>query len=123
VIALSGDHGSAKSTLCAMLKCLIDPNTAPMRSLPREDLDLFIAANNSHVLAFDNVSGLPQGISDTLCRLSTGGGFAVRQLYTDQDEILFDVVRPVILNGIEEIITKPDLADRSFPNAAGDPRR
>jgi hypothetical protein len=114
VIALSGEHGSAKSTLCAMLRGLIDPNTAPMRSLPREDLDLFIAANNSHVLAFDNVSGLPPWTSDTLCRLSTGGGFAVRQLYTDQDEMLFDAVRPVILNGIEEVITKPDLADRTL---------
>lgn len=36
------------------------------------------------------------------------------QLYTDEDEMLFDAVRPVILNGIEEIITKPDLADRTL---------
>jgi hypothetical protein len=65
------------------------------------------------VLAFDNVSGLPAWISDTLCRLATGGGFAVRQLYTDQDEVLFDAARPVILNGIEDIVTRPDLADRA----------
>jgi hypothetical protein len=45
--------------------------------------------------------------------LATGGGFAVRQLYTDQDEVLFDATRPVILNGIEEIVTRPDLADRA----------
>ena len=37
----------------------------------------------------------------------------MRQLYTDQDEVLFDASRPVILNGIEEIITRPDLADRA----------
>jgi hypothetical protein len=49
----------------------------------------------------------------TLCRLATGGGFAVRQLYTDQDEVLFDATRPVILNGIEDIVTRPDLADRA----------
>ncbi|MDP8994923.1 MAG: hypothetical protein M3N07_08100 [Pseudomonadota bacterium] len=65
------------------------------------------------MLAFDNVSGLPAWISDTLCRLATGGGFAVRQLYTDQDEVLFDAARPVILNGIEDIVTRPDLADRA----------
>ena len=59
------------------------------------------------------MSGLPAWISDTLCRLATGGGFAVRQLYTDQDEVLFDATRPVILNGIEEIVTRPDLADRA----------
>jgi hypothetical protein len=107
VIVLSGEQGSAKSTFSAILRALLDPNTAPLRVLPREDRDLFIAASNGHVLVFDNVSGLPAWISDTLCRLATGGGFAVRQLYTDQDEVLFDATRPVILNGIEDIVTRP----------------
>ena len=114
VLVLSGEQGSAKSTFAAILRALLDPNTAPLRALPREDRDLFIAASNGHVLAFDNVSGLPGWISDTLCRLATGGGFAVRQLYTDQDEVLFDASRPVILNGIEDIVTRPDLADRAL---------
>ena len=113
VIVLSGEQGSAKSTFSAILRALLDPNTAPLRALPREDRDLFIAASNGHVLAFDNVSGLPTWISDTLCRLATGGGFAVRQLYSDQDEVLFDAARPVILNGIEDIVTRPDLVDRA----------
>ncbi|MCH8999527.1 MAG: hypothetical protein IID48_14870, partial [Proteobacteria bacterium] len=114
VIVLSGEQGSAKSTFSAVLRALLDPNTAPLRALPREDRDLFIAATNGHVLTFDNVSGLPAWISDTLCRLATGGGFAVRQLYTDQDEVLFDATRPVVLNGIEDIVTRPDLADRAI---------
>lgn len=113
VIVLSGEQGSAKSTFSSVLRALIDPNAAPLRALPREDRDLFIAANNAHVLAFDNVSGLPTWISDTLCRLATGGGFAVRQLHTDQDEVLFDAVRPAILNGIEDFVTRSDLADRA----------
>jgi hypothetical protein len=114
VLALLGVQGAAKSTFTTILRSLVDPNTAPLRALPREDRDLFIAANNSLVLAFDNVSGLPSWISDTLCRLATGGGFAVRQLYTDQDEVLFDSRRPILLNGIEDYITRPDLADRSI---------
>ena len=113
VLVLSGEQGSAKSTFSELLRALIDPNTAPLRALSREDRELFIAANNGHVLAFDNVSGLRDWISDTLCRLATGGGFAVRQLYTDQDEVLFDAARPVILNGIEDIVARPDLADRA----------
>ena len=114
VIVLSGEQGSAKSTFSAIVRALLDPNSAPLRALPREDRDLFIAATNSHVLTFDNVSRLPAWISDTICRLATGGGFAVRQLYTDQDEVLFDATRPVILNGIEDIVTRPDLADRAI---------
>jgi hypothetical protein len=38
----------------------------------------------------------------------------VRQLYTDQDEVLFDAARPLILNGIEDIVTRSDLADRAL---------
>jgi len=114
VLGLSGEQGVAKSMMSRFLRALIDPNTAPLRALPREDRDLFIAANNGHVLGFDNASGIPPWISDTLCRLATGGGFSVRQLYTDDSEMLFDAMRPAILNGIEDVATRPDLADRAI---------
>lgn len=114
VMVLSGEQGSAKSTFSKILRGLLDPKIAPLRALPREERDLFIAANNGHLLVFDNVSGLPHWTSDTLCRLATGGGFAVRQLYTDQDEVLFDATRPLILNGIEDMVARPDLADRAI---------
>jgi len=114
VLDLTGEHGSAKSTFARVLRKLIDPNSAPLRALPREDRDLFIAANNGHLLVFDNVSKMPDWVSDTLCRLATGGGFAARQLYSDQDEALFDAMRPIVLNGIEDIIGRPDLADRAI---------
>ena len=114
LIVVSGEQGSAKSTFSTILRSLLDPNTAPLRALPRNDRDLFIAANNAHVLAFDNISGLPARISDTLCQLASGGGFAVRQLYTDQEEVVFVAARPVILNGIEDIVTRADLADRAL---------
>ena len=75
VLALAGEHGSAKSTCSTILRRLIDPSSAPLRALPREDRDLFIKATNGHALTFDNISGLPPWLSDTLCRLATGGGF------------------------------------------------
>jgi hypothetical protein len=114
LVVLSGEQGSAKSTFSAVLRALIDPNAAPLRALPRDDRDLFIAANNAHLLVFDNVSGMPGWLSDALCRLATGGGFATRQLYSDQDETIFDACRPVVLNGIEDVVTRPDLADRAI---------
>ena len=51
-------------------------------------------------------------LSDALCRLASGGSFAVRQLYTDEDEVLFQAARPLLVNGIEDVISRPDLADR-----------
>ena len=114
VLAFASEQGSAKSTASKILRALIDPNTAPLRALPRNDRELFISATNAHLLVYDNVSGLQPWLSDTLCRLSSGGGFSVRSLWTNNDEVLFEAARPAILNGIEDIITRPDLADRSL---------
>src|SRR5260221_685675 len=72
-----------RAVLSKLLKDLVDPNVAPVRALAREERDLVIAANNSHVLAFDNLSGLPHALSDAFCRLATGASFGLRQLYTD----------------------------------------
>jgi hypothetical protein len=114
VLAIAGEQGSAKTVLSKLLRAVIDPSVAPVRALPRDERELFIAASNGHVLAFDNLSGLPPWLSDTLCRLTSGGAFSTRRLFTDQDEILFAAARPVILNGIEDVITRPDLADRAI---------
>src|SRR5437762_12844569 len=69
-----------------------------------------IAAHNGHLLAFDNLSGLPAWLSDALCRLASGSSFAVRQLYTDDEEVLFKAARPTLLNGIG----RSDMADRAI---------
>jgi len=114
VLIVSGEHGSAKTSFVSTLRAMVDPNSTPMRSTPRDDRDLFISASNAHVLAFDNLSGLPGWLSDALCRLATGGGFSTRQLYSDADEILFDAMRPIAVNGIEDIVSRPDLADRGL---------
>jgi hypothetical protein len=114
ILAIAGEQGSAKTVLSKLLRALIDPSLGPVRALPRDERELFIASSNGHVLAFDNLSGLPPWLSDTLCRLTSGGAFSTRRLFTDQDEILLTAARPVILNGIEDIITRPDLADRAI---------
>jgi hypothetical protein len=114
LLALHGEQGSAKTTTARFLRALLDPNQAPLRSEPREPRDLMIAANNGWICAFDNLSCLPQWLSDALCRLSTGGGFSTRELYTDDEEIIFEAKRPIILTGIEELATRGDLLDRAL---------
>ncbi len=114
ILVLQGIQGSAKSTAERVLRSLIDPSIAPLRTPPREERDLVIAANNSWIIALDNLSGLPPWLSDALCRLAAGGGFSTRELYTDTDEILIDVQRPVILNGIDDLATRHDLIDRAL---------
>jgi hypothetical protein len=74
-----------------------------------------ISAVNSWILAFDNMSQIPPWLSDLMCRLATGGGMAIRTMYADMDETLFQASRPIILNGINSVTSEPDLADRSIP--------
>lgn len=112
ILALFAEQGSGKSTIGRLLRELVDPNAAPLRAEPNDGRDLMIAASNSWCLAYDNLSHVPPWLSDALCRLSTGGGFATRELYTDQDEVIFDSQRPVLLTSIEEVATRSDLLDR-----------
>ncbi len=114
ILVLGGEQGSAKSTACRLIRELIDPNSAPLRRLPRDERDVWISAKNSNLISFDNVSYLPDWLSDCLCSLSTGGGFGTRQLYEDDQEVLFDSMRPLLLNGIGSIATRGDLLDRSL---------
>ncbi|MEX2013931.1 MAG: hypothetical protein WD896_01085, partial [Parcubacteria group bacterium] len=112
ILALHGEHGSAKSTTARVIRALLDPNKAPLRSQPKDSRDLMIAANNGWCLSFDNLSFIPNKLSDDLCRLATGGGFTTRELYSDSEETIFDAQRPVLINGIEELATRSDLLDR-----------
>lgn len=114
VLAVSGEQGSAKTTLCKLGRRLIDPSVADMRRPPKNERDVFITGSNAWIFACNNVSGLRPEISDALCALATDGGFATRQLYSNDDEAIFSERRPVILNGIDPPATRSDLVDRSI---------
>lgn len=114
LLALSGEQGSAKSTTTRLLRAIVDPNASPIRTLPRNEEDLFISARGSWVLAFDNLSGISWQMSDALSRLATGGGIAKRRLYSDIDEIVLRAMRPIILNGIGSVVNRGDLVDRAI---------
>ncbi len=113
ILVLNGEQGSAKSSLARVLKELIDPSEAELRSQPEDVRDLMIGAYNGWVLAYDNISRISGDISDLLCVIATGGGYAKRRLYSDTDEILINVQRPIVLTGIADFITRPDLMSRA----------
>ncbi len=114
ILDINGEHGTAKSTAERYLRRTIDPNTADLRLPPKEPRDIMIAALNSHVLAYDNLSKIDDWFSDAMCVLATGGGFSTRELFSDMDETLFSAERPIMLNGITDVITRPDLLDRAI---------
>ena len=63
---------------------------------------------------FDNLSELSEGCSDMLCRSVSGYGFSKRELYTNDDDVIYNIKRTIGINGINLTATKPDLLERSI---------
>jgi hypothetical protein len=115
--AFVGPQGSAKSTNQSLILAISDPrlsSEAGRNRLPRNDNDLVVMAKQNRVLSFDNVSAIPEWLSDAFCTLSTGGGMMRRRLYTDDDVISYSQKKPILINGIGDIVTRPDLLDRAI---------
>jgi len=114
VLGIHGGGGAAKSTAARLIRALIDPNDSPLRATPKGQRDLMIMATKSRILGFDNESELKPWLSNALCRLSTGGGYSTRSLYTNDSETILDAKRPILLTGIQEFVTASDLLDRAL---------
>jgi hypothetical protein len=115
ILSLFGEQGTGKSTGCRRLVSLIDPSPVPLRKPPRDPEGWVTAAQGSWVVALDNLSTVPDWLSDSLCRAATGDGDVRRALYTDSDLAVFAFRRCIILNGIDVGALRGDLADRTLP--------
>lgn len=114
ILNLEGEQGSGKSLTARTLVSLIDPAAVPLRRPSRDERDLAIACRGRHVLALDNISRLSADLSDALCTIATGGGFASRKLHSDAEEVVLELLNPVLLNGISGVTARPDLLDRAL---------
>jgi hypothetical protein len=112
--ALSGEQGTGKSVVARMLRRLVDPCGDNIMQPPRDDRDLIAAAKGNHVLAFDNLSTMPRELADSLCRLATGGDIGGRLLYTNDETAAFAAQRPIIINGIPDLVSRGDLSSRAI---------
>ncbi len=114
VLEFTGEQGSGKSETQDRLRDLIDPNKANLRTEPGNTETIFTTAAQNLVCSFNNLSHLTVTAQDAFCNLSTGGGYAKRKLYTDMEEVVEDIQRPIMLNGIGTIVTQQDLVDRTI---------
>lgn len=113
-LELCGEQGSAKSTTQRRLRDLIDPNQVALRGRPKTVEDIYVAAANNWIVSLENLSNLTPEQQDAFCTLATGGGHAARELYTNGDEFVLETKRPVIMNGINQVATQPDLIERAI---------
>ncbi len=114
ILVLYGEKGSAKSTSMRMIKKLVDPAIQDLLSIPTSTQDLALILANNYLPCFDNLDSISPEKSNLLCMASTGGALSKRTLYTDSDETILRIKRPVVLNGINIVATRADLLDRSI---------
>jgi hypothetical protein len=123
VLDLYGVQGSAKTSFLRRLRALTDPNVVETSPLPPSGRDLFIAARNTHLQTFGNVSALSDKMSDHLCRLATGSGYRRRKNFTDTDETLLRSMRPDRVRGHQQRHHAPRPARSGRRHEAGGPLR
>ncbi|MFL6421685.1 MAG: hypothetical protein ACJ71P_20080 [Nitrososphaeraceae archaeon] len=114
ILMLHGEQGSAKSTLQELIRMLVDPSNIRTLTFPRDISELVQKLSHNYIAYFDNVSLIPEWISNQLCRAVTGSGFSKRELYTDDDDIIYNFKRCIGFNGINLGATKADLLDRGI---------
>jgi hypothetical protein len=120
LLMISGEQGTAKSTFAELVLRLVDPTLnvesdmpeEPLRGVPKDEETLAVGALHSHLLAFDNLSGLSNDLSDLFCRVVTGGMFSTRTKFTTTDETRIYLRRPVIFTGIDLPSFRGDLLER-----------
>lgn len=114
ILVYHGPQGSGKTSAARVLRSLADPSSLGTMSFPRDRNELVQKLAHHYVAPFDNIESLSLSQSDMLCRASTGEGFSKRQLYTDDEDVIYSYRRCVVLNGINIAATRADLLDRSI---------
>ena len=113
ILVLNGPYGSGKSSLTKILRLLVDPQVGTDLALPESTRDMMATAVNGWLLVYENVSSIPRRLSDTLCRLAFGGGYASRALYTNDERCVMYAQRPILLVGMDNFVVRADLRDRA----------
>lgn len=112
IAAFVGQQGSAKSWAARLAVSALDPSPAPIRTTPRDVEGWAVTASGSWIVALDNVSKVPEWLSDALCRAVTGDGLVRRKLYSDSELSVLSFRRVVALTAIDPGVLRGDLADR-----------
>lgn len=114
ILVLLGSRGTSKTTTSKQICSLVSPTKVnPLVAFPSKEDALLAQLTNSYIAAFDNVAfPINPRFADILCQHVTGSTYAKRKLYSDNEKLLIPLQGKSILNGIDEIASKDDFAER-----------
>ncbi len=114
IVDFYGEKGAGKSVGQRVIRRLLDPSSIESLSFPTDRNELVQQLSHHYAPVYDNVDGLSPGVSDILCRAVTGEGFSKRELYSDDDDVIYSYRRVLMLNGINVVAQRADLLDRTI---------
>jgi DNA polymerase elongation subunit (family B) len=109
-----GEKGGSKSTFCRFVKRLVDPDKVELLTTPQEKAEFVQQLHHNYLAVYDNIKKLPPWFSDEACKAITGVGSSKRRLYSDDEDIIYDYKRSLMISGINNSLTDPDALDRSI---------
>ncbi|HKZ94833.1 MAG TPA: hypothetical protein VJ249_09700 [Candidatus Bathyarchaeia archaeon] len=113
ILVFYGIQGSGKTLVFRIIRSVFDPSSIEVLIMPRDERERVQQLDHHWLAFYDNITSIPTWISDSLCRAATGGGFTKRELYSDDDDVIYNFKRCVGLNGINIAAQRGDLLDRT----------
>ena len=114
ILTTYGPQGSAKSFLLRLIKELVDPSKPVLLTLLKNIPEFIQQVNHNYLAFYDNVKYIPYWLSDEICKAITGIGHTKRELYSDDEDVIYEHRRCISLNGINVALIEPDALDRSL---------
>jgi hypothetical protein len=113
ILLIQGEQGTAKSNLIRTLLALVDPQPAADRTPPKDQREWAIFARASWAFCYDNITAIPDWLSNALYKGVTGDAVLQRVLHTDDDIGVYSFQRVIALTTIAiRHDIAGDLADR-----------
>lgn len=114
IMNLKGAKGRGKTSATRFFTALVDPQKSDCIAMPTKEGDLMLVAASRAVLPIDNLSTISKLQSDTLCQISTGASIQTRKLHTNGEIYTANVIRPIWMNGIPDVVGQSDLLSRTI---------
>ncbi len=112
LLAFIGEKGSGKTSLIRRMGKILYGEKFNVSQFSPDYKDINTMITNNYLLAIDNLDTPTTNINDTLARAATGQVIKLRDYYTTNKQVDFEVHCYIALTSMKPHFTRDDVADR-----------
>ncbi len=114
IMLIHGSKGSAKSTFQLMMKNIVEPAKPSLLTLHNRSDEFIQQLAHNYLPTYDNIKYVPKWLSDEVCKAVTGVGQTKREIYSIDNDKIYEYKHCLIFNGINLAFSEADVLDRSI---------